>query len=89
MPYPDPPTVNDAEQENAVYTLIQLVKQYPKQITIVAIGPLTNIAMATRLDPTFRENVKAIVWTGGSVRGIGNVKPGIEFNAFMDPGKVK
>lgn len=51
----------------------------------MALGPLTNLALATRIDPSFRKNVKAIFWTGGSVKGYGNVRPGIEFNAYIDP----
>lgn len=65
--------------------MIRIVRQYPKEITIIALGPLTNIALAIRLDPEFKRNCKVIYWIGGSVRGNGNVKPGIEFNAYFDP----
>lgn len=85
VPYPNPPSLKEAQREHAVATLIRLVNQHPKQVTIIATGPLTNIAMAIRLDPEFKKNVKMIYWMGGSVQGLGNVKPGLEFNAYMDP----
>lgn len=46
---------------------------------------MTNLALAMRIDPTFKQNVKNIIWVGGSTEGIGNVSPGIEFNAYSDP----
>lgn len=81
-PHPRP---SDAEREHGVSAMIRLVRKYPKQITIIALGPLTNLAMAMRLDPDFKKNVKNIFWTGGSVRGIGNIRPGIEFNSYFNP----
>lgn len=73
------------QKEHAVNAMIRLVNENPNRVTIIALGPLTNIALATRLDPNFRKNIRAIFWTGGAVRGYGNVKPGIEFNAYFDP----
>lgn len=75
----------EIQNEHAVLFLIRKVKEFPKKITIVALGPLTNIALAIKLEPNFLDYVGAIVWTGGSVEGFGNVKPGIEFNAYFDP----
>lgn len=86
VPDPNPPKISEAEDEHAAFAMTRLVRQYPGQITIVCLAPLTNLAMATRLDPYFRKNVKNIIWIGGSVEGVGNVKPGIEFNAYFDPG---
>lgn len=85
VPYPNPPSPNEAQKEHAVTTMIHLVHKYPKQITIIALGPLTNIALAIKLDPEFKKKAKLIYWMGGSVKGVGNVKPGIEFNAYFDP----
>lgn len=65
--------------------MIELVNENPGNITIISIGPLTNIALAMRMNSKFKENVQAIIWMGGSLQSIGNVKPGIEFNAYFDP----
>jgi len=54
------------------------------EITIVAVGPLTNIAMALRLEPVLAERVKEIVLMGGSITE-GNVTPSAEFNIHTDP----
>lgn len=54
------------------------------EITIVAVGPLTNIAMALRLEPAIAVRVKEIVLMGGSMSG-GNVTPSAEFNIHTDP----
>lgn len=51
----------------------------------MSLGPLTNIAIACTLDPDFVNNVDKFHLMGGSVRGVGNMSPGKEFNFFMDP----
>jgi purine nucleosidase len=70
--------------EDAVQYLIDLVSRNPGEITIAAIGPLTNIAHAVRKDPTFALNVKELVVMGGA-EGAGNVTPASEFNFWHDP----
>lgn len=84
VPDPNPPSVTDAQKEHAVSTMIRLVRLYPKQITIVALGPPTNLALAIRVYPDFKKLAKMIYWFGGSIKGVGNVKPGLEFNAYFD-----
>lgn len=54
-------------------------------ISIVAIGPLTNIALAMTINETVMKDVNRIYIMGGSVSGIGNIWPGIEFNFAADP----
>ncbi|XP_046403915.1 uncharacterized protein C1683.06c-like isoform X2 [Ischnura elegans] len=84
--YVDPPKVDDyLKKEHAVNALIRMVTENPGEITLVALGPLTNVAMATRMDPTFLDKLRRLVVLGGSVRGIGNVLPGVEFNLYYDP----
>lgn len=52
---------------------------------IIALGPLTNIAIALTYEPRLRERLDRIVIMGGSVRREGNTNPGAEFNFFTDP----
>ncbi|XP_023241661.1 probable uridine nucleosidase 1 [Centruroides sculpturatus] len=73
------------KEEHAVHALIRLAKEYPKEISVVAIAPLTNLALAQRIDPTFFANLKEICILGGNVDAIGNVTTAAEFNFFADP----
>jgi inosine-uridine nucleoside N-ribohydrolase len=70
---------------NAAVEMARLVASNPKKITILALGPLTNVAMAMRLDPTFVKRVKRIILMGGVVRGPGNVGPVATANIRNDP----
>ncbi|XP_071452151.1 uncharacterized protein [Hetaerina americana] len=84
--YDDPPKVEDyLKKEHAVNALIRMATENPGEITLVALGPLTNVALAVRMDPTFLNKLKRLVVLGGSVRGIGNIFPGVEFNFYYDP----
>lgn len=77
------------ETTHAVDFLIQTVMENPKQITIVAIGPLTNIALAMIKEPCFAENIKELIIMGGAVRlGPNSLNPLIwpeEHNIVCDP----
>lgn len=61
------------------------VRAAPEQVTIIALGPLTNIARAFQRDPALPSLVNRIIMTGGSINGIGNVTPAAEFNIYYDP----
>lgn len=65
--------------------LIDCVHNSPGDITILALGPLTNIASALKRDPGFASQVDRIVMTGGAINGIGNVTAAAEFNMYCDP----
>lgn len=69
----------------ASVALIELSKLYPRSLSVLCLGPLTNIAIAAALDPTFMSNVKRFYIMGGTVAGIGNKRPGVEFNFALDP----
>ncbi len=58
------------------------------EITLVPIGPLTNIAQAVQKDPEFAKNVKEVVIMGGAEHG-GNMSPRAEFNFWTDPEAAK
>lgn len=78
-----------AEKESALDFIIKTVNENPGQITIIAIGPLTNIAAAIQQEPGFTKKVKQIVIMGGAIAylegGGGNVTPNAEFNFWVDP----
>jgi pyrimidine-specific ribonucleoside hydrolase len=62
----------------------RIVRESPHEITIVAVGPLTNVALALRSDPELAGMIPAIVIMGGSLSG-GNMTPAAEFNIYVDP----
>jgi inosine-uridine nucleoside N-ribohydrolase len=70
--------------EHAVDLIVRLARQYPGEITLVPIGPLTNIALALRSAPELAQIIPQIVLMGGSFSG-GNVTPAAEFNFYVDP----
>jgi purine nucleosidase len=80
-----PPSSRKVADEHAVSALIRLANEAPGELTLVAIGPLTNLALATRLDPTLPEKYERLVVMGGAIRGTGNVTTAAEFNAYADP----
>jgi len=72
------------EQKRGVDFLIETVNSNPGEITLVFTGPLTDLALAMRLDPDFEKNVKRVVLMGGSSIQ-GNITPSSEFNIYADP----
>jgi purine nucleosidase len=64
--------------------IIQLVHASPHQITLVPVGPLTNIALAIEKDPSIVPLVKEVILMGGSISG-GNVNAAAEANIYNDP----
>jgi inosine-uridine nucleoside N-ribohydrolase len=64
--------------------IIQLVHASPHEITLVPVGPLTNIALAVEKDPSIVPLVKEVILMGGSISG-GNVTAAAEFNIYNDP----
>src|SRR5690348_15578362 len=64
--------------------IIELVHKYPHEITLVPVGPLTNIALAVSKDPSIVPLVKEVILMGGSISG-GNVNAAAEANIYNDP----
>ncbi len=82
--YPD--AQRSAEKEHAVQALIRLSRENPSDLTLVAIGPLTNIAVATLLDPELPDRYQRLVVMGGAIRSMGNTTNlSAEFNVYFDP----
>lgn len=82
--YPPPPKTKKIEK-SACEFLVDKVSEHPGEITVLALGPLTNIALAIKRDKAFASKVKKIVILGGSFFAIGNVNPAAEANIYGDP----
>jgi purine nucleosidase len=81
-----PPCELKLEPEHAANALVRLANENPGALTLIAIGPLTNVALAVRLDPTFPQKIKQFVFMGGTINAVGNTTtPTAEFNIFCDP----
>ncbi len=70
---------------DAVDFIVDSIKKSPNEVTILAVGPLTNLALAFRKNPEIVPLVKRIVFMGGAVEVPGNVTPAAEFNWWFDP----
>ena len=70
--------------EHAVELIARLLREHDEPITLVPVGPLTNIALLLRTHPGLTERIAEIVVMGGSM-GAGNVTPFAEFNIWVDP----
>jgi len=79
-----PPSNCTADTEFGPDLIIRLVHKYPHEITLIPIGPETNIALAVRKDPSIVPLVKDVVLMGGSISG-GNITAAGEFNVYCDP----
>ncbi|EFH86877.1 nucleoside hydrolase [Ktedonobacter racemifer] len=71
--------------QHAADLIIERVMQAPGEITLVAIGPLTNLALALRKEPRIARAVREVYIMGGALRVPGNVTPAAEFNIYCDP----
>ena len=81
LPEPSRP---QAEQHAVAWLIETVMSHEPGTITVVATGPLTNIAVAARMEPRIVERLKEIVLMGGAY-GVGNATPVAEFNILCDP----
>lgn len=68
-PFPEGQPTVPARAEPAAAFLVAAARNYPGQITLIAGGPLTDIAMAVRMDPQFTHNIRKFVFMGGQVNG--------------------
>lgn len=80
-----PVASNTSVMSHAVDVIIDTIMNAPGEITLVPIGPLTNIALAVRREPRIAERVREVVIMGGALLMPGNTTPAAEFNIFVDP----
>ncbi|WP_234334209.1 nucleoside hydrolase [Streptomyces sp. NRRL B-1347] len=73
------------QSEPAAAALLRLSRRYEGELTVVATGPLTNVAMALLQDPGFAHRVRRLVFMGGAAQAPGNVTALAEFNVWADP----
>jgi purine nucleosidase len=80
-----PPAATKPVAEHGVDLLIREIMAAPGQIDLVAVGPLTNVAIAIRKEPRIVQAVRECVIMGGALRADGNTTPLGEFNIYADP----
>jgi len=85
---PLPETSLKPQKEHAVIWLINTLMNSPEKITLICVGPLSNLAMALRIAPQIVENIEEIVIMGGGYL-INNITAGAEFNFWIDPEAAK
>ena len=74
-----------ADPRSAAQFIVDMARQHPGQITLVPVGPLTNMALALLLEPKLPQLLKLVVLMGGSIAEHGNVSPVAEANIWCDP----
>jgi purine nucleosidase len=79
------PAARAAEAEHAALALVRLAREHEGRLVLVALGPLTNVALAVRLDPALPSRLARFVVMGGAVTGQGNTTVPAEFNIGFDP----
>lgn len=84
-----PMPVTKAAEGYAPVEMIRIAKESPEPITILALGPLTNVAMAIALDPEFVDHVKEVIFMGGVMRFSGNETPRASYNVKVDSEAAK
>jgi purine nucleosidase len=83
------PATQTLEDEHAVSAIIRLSKAFSGELVLITLGPLTNIALALRLDPELPQRIRRVVVMGGAVTGQGNTSISAEFNIAFDPEAAK
>jgi purine nucleosidase len=84
-----PPPTRSLSERHAVDVLIDEARRRPGEITLVTLGPLTNLAVAVLREPELPRLLKAYALMGGSYRSPGNTAPTTEWNIHVDPDAAK
>ena len=83
-----PPATIQEQPVSAVRWLVDTLMASEGDITLIPVGPLTNIAMALRIEPRIAQKIKKIVIMGGGYKEV-NITPTAEFNFWIDPEAAK
>ena len=86
--YEFPEPTKKLHEKNSIEAMREVILNSQEKITIVPIGPLTNIALLLKTYPEVKENIEEIVLMGGS-SGRGNHTPAAEYNIYADPEAAK
>lgn len=79
------PAARKPDGEHAALAILRLSHAHAGRLLLVALGPLTNVALALKLDPSLPGRIGRLVVMGGAVTGHGNITPAAEFNIAFDP----
>lgn len=85
VPDPEAPGLDHIQKEHAVSAMIRIISEHAGKVSLVATGPLTNLAMAVKMDPTFPQKLKDLYIMGGNTDSRGNTTVCGEFNFTTDP----
>jgi purine nucleosidase len=80
-----PPATRSVGGDRGPAALIRLARLRPRELTLVTLGPLTNLAIALNVEPNLPELLKSVVVMGGAYSVPGNTTPAAEFNILVDP----
>ncbi|MFI0773047.1 nucleoside hydrolase [Streptomyces sp. NPDC021218] len=80
-----PPSSRQTSTESAAEQLVRLARQQPGELTLLALAPLTNIALALRMEPNLPQLLRRVVFMGGAFRVPGNVTAWADANTAHDP----
>ncbi|XP_070565980.1 pyrimidine-specific ribonucleoside hydrolase RihB-like [Ptychodera flava] len=79
------PDMSLLKSEHAVNAIVRLADQYQGELSLLCIGPMTNIALAMRMDSELPKKLRDVTIMGGSLDGVGNTTVCGEFNFAVDP----
>ncbi|XP_060091082.1 inosine-uridine preferring nucleoside hydrolase-like [Heteronotia binoei] len=85
VPDPKAPGLELLQKEHAVLTILRTANERPGQVSLVATGPLTNLALAVKMDPALPKKLKSVFIMGGNTESRGNTTVCGEFNFATDP----
>jgi purine nucleosidase len=80
-----PPSPRSIGPDRGPAALIRFARQRPGELTLVTLGPLTNLAIALNVEPGLPDLLKSVVVMGGAFTVPGNTTPAAEFNILVDP----
>ncbi|XP_061482896.1 inosine-uridine preferring nucleoside hydrolase-like [Rhineura floridana] len=85
VPDPSAPGLELLQEEHAVHAILRTANERQGQVSLVATGPLTNLALAVKMDPTLPKKLKSVFIMGGNTESRGNTTVCGEFNFVSDP----